>query len=808
MSELSTDRNGAQQPLAATPLGQDGWVDRFASDWERDHRLTARRFVEVFPELTADPRLVAMLAFEEFRLRTAAGEAPNSQVFLSEFADCRENLQPLLAVYRFMGGESALDAALRSSQAAEIARSDATPSQAEGPFEAAGEWPEPGQTLGGFKLLQMLGRGAYSRVYLAEESAVGSRRVVVKASLGGGNEAHTLGKLVHPNIVPIYSVQTEPEFGLTLICMPFVGRATLHDALISLYAAGHPRPTRGRDLIDALAAKTGERAPAGQLDPLLVRAGYVDAVVHLGAQLADALAYTNGKSILHRDLKPSNVLLDAGGKPMLLDFNLSYDFERRTRRVGGTLGYAAPEILAALLPRASRGTATADARSDLYSLGVILYELLSGQLPYGKPPALGALGGEPLGDGRLKGGPIERWLADQRGRPRPLSERNPDVGRELSDLIERCLAFELQERPAAAAEVAATLRSLLTRRSRIRRWAQRHRGAVAAVVVLAGLFGTAGGYALATLPSYADRQVAAALRANERGEYENVLTHLAEAESHGLDRQRLFALRAEAHYRLAKRAFAADDFAAARDHCTQAIEARLTTWQAYLLRARARFHLREFDLALADIDAAVARQIVPQLSAARADCMCGKYKWDSAIRAYNNALEHGFSSAGLLNNMAFAYINLGRREESIEYLDRAITADKSLADAYYQGASVSAALAVEAGKGVPLDAIRDIETAIEIRPTQHRFYLTAAQVYASHESAGGAQDREKTINAVLESLRLGLYPAELPRQGPLAELMNAVRGLPEYAKAVADGSRVQRSDPPGLVDSLAGFDFD
>ncbi|HEV3342151.1 MAG TPA: serine/threonine-protein kinase [Pirellulales bacterium] len=802
VSESSTDRNVAQQPLAPA-LTLDGWVDRFAAEWERDRRLTARRFVELHPESAADKQLVAMLAFEEFRLRTQAGDEPNSQTFLDQFPDCRENLQPLLAVYRFMGGESALAAALRSSQVAEAARPDATPSQAEGPFEASGEWPEPGQILGGFKLLEMLGRGAYSRVYLAEESAVGCRRVVVKASLSGGNEAHTLGKLGHPNIVPIYSVQTEPDFGLTLICMPFVGRATLHDVLVSLYAAGRPRPTRGRGLLDALASRTGERAPDGQVDPLLVRASYVDAVVHLGAQLADALAYTNGKSVLHRDIKPSNVLLDASGKPMLLDFNLSYDFERRTRRVGGTLGYAAPEILAALLPRTSGRTATADARSDLYSLGVILYELLGGQLPYGKPPAPGA-----VGNGSFEGGPFERWLNEQRGRPRRLSDRNPDVGRELADLIERCLSFDVEQRPASAAQVATTLKRLLTRRSRLTRWANRHRGAVTSLVVLASLLVAAGAYAAATRPSYADRQYARAVTAGELGEDESVLAYLAEAEAHGLDRQRLFGLRGRAHYRLAKRAFAAEDFAAARDQCTQAIESRLTTWQAYVLRARARFHLREFDLALDDIDAAVGRRVVPQLISVRGDCMCGKYKWDSAIRAYNKAIDDGFSSAGLLNNIAFAYINSGQREESLDYLDRAIAADESLADAYYQRAGVSAALAVDGQRDVPLSAIQDIETAIRLRPKNYRAHLKAAQIYTWHEKVGGVQDRERAIEVVLESLRLGLDPAELPREGPLTELMKVVRGLPKYAKAVADGSRVQRSDPPGLVDSLAGLDFD
>src|SRR5207237_5810692 len=114
-----------------------------------------------------------------------------------------------------------------------------------------------------------------------------------------------------------------------------------------------------------------------------------NAVLRIGRQLADALRHAHSQGILHRDLKPSNVLLTSDVVPMLLDFNLSSDEQTREMRIGGTLPYAAPEQLAAILTnRDARFDDNGriddkdrddrvDARSDIFSLGVVLYELLS-----------------------------------------------------------------------------------------------------------------------------------------------------------------------------------------------------------------------------------------------------------------------------------------------------------------------------------------------------------------------------------------------------------------------------------------------
>src|SRR5262249_42656355 len=111
---------------------------------------------------------------------------------------------------------------------------------------------------------------------------------------------------------------------------------------------------------------------------MLHKLTYVDAVVWIASRLAEGLAHAHDRGILHLDLKPANILLTDEGQPMLLDFNLAQDTKASGKErpmVGGTLSYMSPEHLRAF----RREPQSLDARSDLYSLGIILYELLTGR---------------------------------------------------------------------------------------------------------------------------------------------------------------------------------------------------------------------------------------------------------------------------------------------------------------------------------------------------------------------------------------------------------------------------------------------
>src|SRR5262249_58789088 len=117
---------------------------------------------------------------------------------------------------------------------------------------------------------------------------------------------------------------------------------------------------------------------------VLRRPSYIQAAAWVVARLAEGLQHAHDHGVLHRDIKPSNVLLGADGQPMLLDFNLAQD-ERNPRvetSLGGTVAYMAPEHLQALVSRDPALARKVDQRSDLYSLGMLLFEMVAGQGPF------------------------------------------------------------------------------------------------------------------------------------------------------------------------------------------------------------------------------------------------------------------------------------------------------------------------------------------------------------------------------------------------------------------------------------------
>ena len=244
-------------------------------------------------------------------------------------------------------------------------------------------WPRPGDDILGFLLLEELGRGSFSRVYLASDTSLGGRQIVVKVCRSLSHEAQILGKLAHENIVPVHSVQVSLDAGFSLLCMPYLGRATLHHIVARVWRSSE-RPHWARAILAAarIGIAPAEVSVTDRTACRLLRRGtYVDGIVFISLKIVNALAHAHRFGVLHLDLKPSNVLLTENGCPMVLDFNLAADRHGRTPRVGGTLPYMSPEQAKCFLEGAA--VASVDERSDIYSFGVLLHELLCGVLPYG-----------------------------------------------------------------------------------------------------------------------------------------------------------------------------------------------------------------------------------------------------------------------------------------------------------------------------------------------------------------------------------------------------------------------------------------
>jgi serine/threonine protein kinase len=560
------------------------------------------------PELKKYRSVVLDLACTEYRHRIQAGESLDADDFSQRFPSLQKSLYFLIEV----------DKLLPSSLGDELGSETVT-------------WPEPGEEFFEFSLIAELGRGTFGRVFLAIQPSLSGRRVVLKVAPRGRNEAEILAKLQHPNIVPVYSVQEEELTGLSAVCMPYLGRTTLCDVLDRAFADSHP-PTFARVILDTITNLSEDHdAPSPvAFDRILDTGLYVEGIAFLSAQLADALAYAHSRGICHRDLKPSNVLVSSDGHPLLLDFNLSSDKELATYRLGGTLPYMAPEQLRTVILERPDGAYHADPRSDLFSLGVICYELLCGSLPF-----------VPVSWDRPMEEVARQLLDQQKAGPPPIQVKNPQVDRQLAQLVNECLAFDAEQRPQTAVLLAASFRKQLTPLRRTSRWLRRHRRPVRASVFLmmVGVLSIAAWLVLRA--PYSIRRFQLGLEYSRQGRYERSLQPF-----------------------------------------TDSIQANPKDSEVWFARGRAYQALGDFQQAFANFKAALQLSPTPQANACAGYSLSKLNYHSQAIAYYRAALAMGYDRAPLHNDMGVSLLKLRDMHNAETCFRKAIAANPSLSAAH------------------------------------------------------------------------------------------------------------------------------
>ncbi|HEX3448176.1 MAG TPA: protein kinase, partial [Isosphaeraceae bacterium] len=382
---------------------QDELVEILCADqanrWRAGERIPAEAYFARHPNLAGDSEGAFELVYGEYLVRELLGECPKFDEFLWRFPRFADRLHRQLNPHQALADEEATK------------KPDSPPEMSEAAGEPSAILPE----LPGYQFLEEVGRGGMSVVFLARQ--VGLNRLValklIRARVYADamiaarfrDEAEAAARFHHPNIIQVYEVGEHDGQGY--LALEYAAGGNLEQRL-----AGTPQAPRDS--------------------------------ARLVEDLARALHYAHQRGIVHRDLKPANVVLTEDGVPKVTDFGLAKLLEReggltQTGDIMGTPSYMAPEQ--------ARGTpADVTPASDIYALGTILYEMLTGRPPFKGSTPLSTL----------------NQVADQE--PLAPSKLQRHTPREIETICLKCLEKEPRKRYATALDLADDLRRFLENR--------------------------------------------------------------------------------------------------------------------------------------------------------------------------------------------------------------------------------------------------------------------------------------------------------------------------------------------------------
>ena len=439
------------------------------------------------------PRVSA--AMDAYLQELENGQVPDRVKFLARFPEIAQQLERQLETLELLHGVVPQVVGDRSE-----------------PTLAGDEWLSKQESLGDFRLIRQIGRGGMGVVYEAEQRSLG-RRVAVKvlpfaAMLDDQhrkrfyNEARAAATLDHPHIVPVYFVGQER--GVHFFAMHLIEGQSLAELIeglrgdvgertaivkgresLSLRESRALRPGEGgtpfpprplpRPTLPREGEKNSETAPNFHSRMSTQRTGdrgrFFQTVARLGAEAAEALEHAHQVGILHRDIKPGNLLIDRSGKLWVADFGLASSEHGETlTRTGGVIGTAAY-----MSPEQALAAQHIDGRSDVYSLGATLYELLT--LRRYRP------------DRAIRSGMIGGVDNDVT----TLSRVDATIPVDLETIVIKALAVAPSDRYQSAGAMADDLRAFIAGREiqarrlnfiqRQARWLQHHQRLAAAALV-------------------------------------------------------------------------------------------------------------------------------------------------------------------------------------------------------------------------------------------------------------------------------------------------------------------------------------